>query len=252
MAVMKAASDASEWRRDRPRSVVFDCDSTLVGIEGINWLATDHRDEIAALTDAAMSGEIPLEEIYGRRLDIVRPALDHVLALADAYENTLIPDARDVVRALHDAGIAVYVISGGLELAVQRLASSIGIATERVRAVAVEFDVRGCYTGYDESSPLARSGGKREVVEQWQPPLARPVWLIGDGTTDLEAKPAVDVFIAFTGVVEHREVRAHADFVITERSLAPVVALCMGEDEPTRSPGRELYRRGRQLLGFTE
>ncbi|HEX7918943.1 MAG TPA: hypothetical protein VF454_06025, partial [Gemmatimonadales bacterium] len=59
----------------RFRTVVLDVDSTLTGIEGIDWLAA-RRDpgtaaQIAALTGRAMNGEVPIESLYGRRLDLV-------------------------------------------------------------------------------------------------------------------------------------------------------------------------------------
>ena len=54
------------------RFVFFDVDSTLVTIEGIDVLA-DGNPEIAKLTDAAMNGEIPLDQVYARRLEMIRP-----------------------------------------------------------------------------------------------------------------------------------------------------------------------------------
>ena len=81
----------------RYRCVIFDCDSTLSTIEGIEVLAAAHREEVAALTDAAMRGEIPLEQVYGRRLDLVRPTRDAVAALGRRYVETLVPDAAEVV-----------------------------------------------------------------------------------------------------------------------------------------------------------
>src|SRR5690606_23891673 len=55
------------------RSIVFDCDSTLVSVEGIDELAGAHKEAVQALTDAAMEGSVPLDEVYGRRLEIIRP-----------------------------------------------------------------------------------------------------------------------------------------------------------------------------------
>jgi len=57
----------------RFRTVLFDCDSTLSAIEGIDELAVHCRDDVEQLTDAAMRGRIPLEEVYGRRLRLVQP-----------------------------------------------------------------------------------------------------------------------------------------------------------------------------------
>src|SRR5690554_6287884 len=81
-------------------SIVFDCDSTLAAIEGIDELAGDRIAEVRALTDAAMQGEIPLEDVYGRRLDIIRPDRDAVEALGRLYIARMVEDAADTVAAL--------------------------------------------------------------------------------------------------------------------------------------------------------
>lgn len=49
--------------------IVFDCDSTLCAIEGIDELARDHKVAVAALTDRAMAGELALQDVYAQRLD---------------------------------------------------------------------------------------------------------------------------------------------------------------------------------------
>ena len=53
-------------------SVVLDVDSTLCGVEGIDWLAQRRGGDVARrvreLTDRAMNGEIPLDSVYGERL----------------------------------------------------------------------------------------------------------------------------------------------------------------------------------------
>jgi hypothetical protein len=66
------------------RTVIFDCDSTLSALEGIEELASDHRREVETLTDAAMRGEVPLDEVYGRRLELIRPTRQAVEASSPA------------------------------------------------------------------------------------------------------------------------------------------------------------------------
>ncbi|MEJ2678987.1 MAG: hypothetical protein P8174_07935, partial [Gemmatimonadota bacterium] len=96
---------------------------------------------------------------------------------------------------------------------------------------------------FDSGSPLARAGGKAEVVRRWLPTLRRPVMLVGDGNTDLEAKPAVDLFVAFAGVAERESVTGKADVVVRSPSLAPVLPLALG-------PGGEgeTYARGTSFI----
>ena len=229
-------------------SVIFDCDSTLSAIEGIEELAHAHREEIARLTEAAMRGEIPLEDVYGRRLALVRPTRDQVNALGDRYVRTLVTDARETIAALLSENIEVRVMSGGIRQAVVTLALALGLTERAVAAVDVHFDDNGEYAGFDESSPLARSGGKRIVLERWLPELPRPIMLVGDGATDLEARPAADTFVAFTGVVERAVVVEAADAVVRTPSLAPVLVLALGGVAPRDAAARNVFDIGKSLM----
>jgi phosphoserine phosphatase len=229
-------------------SVIFDCDSTLSAIEGIEELAHAHREEIARLTEAAMRGEILLEDVYGRRLELVRPTRAQVDALGERYVRTLVTDARETIAALLAENIEVRVMSGGIRQAVVTLALALGLTERAVAAVEVHFDVNGEYAGFDESSPLARSGGKRTVLERWLPELPRPIMLVGDGATDLEARPPADTFVAFAGVVERPVVIEAADEVVRSPSLAPVVVLALGGVAPRDPAAREVFELGKTLM----
>ncbi len=236
----------------RARTVILDCDSTLSSIEGIDELATaSQRVEIARLTDEAMRGVVPLEAVYARRLDIVRPGRARVAALGARYVEMLVDDAESVVRTLREEGVAVRLLSGGLRPAVLVLADALGVAPHDVRAVDVHFDERGEYAGFDASSPLARTGGKLAVVQDWTPALPRPILLVGDGATDLEARPAVDRFVAYAGVISRPDVIAAADEVIASRSLAPLLPIALGHVAPSGPDARELYERGVRLRSPT-
>lgn len=203
-------------------SVVFDFDSTLSAVEGIDFIAGDRIEEVRALTRRAMSGEIPLEAVYGERLDLIRPTLADMDRLTARYVDALIPDASETISALRWLRKSVRVVSGGLLPPVVAAARVLGIRREEVAAVGLEFDSAGGYLDFDRDSPLARSGGKEEVIRAWN--LPRPSMLVGDGATDLEARPAVDLFVAFMGVEHRPAVAAAADLVISEPRLAPVLA----------------------------
>jgi phosphoserine phosphatase len=229
-------------------SVIFDCDSTLSAIEGIEELAHAHREEVARLTEAAMRGEIPLEDVYGRRLALVRPTRDEVDALGERYVRTLVTDARETIAALLAESIEVRVMSGGIRQAVVTLARALGLTERAVAAVEVHFDESGQYAGFDERSPLTRSGGKRIVLERWLPELPRPIMLVGDGATDLEARPPADRFVAFAGVVERPVVIDAADDVVRTPSLAPVLVLALGGVAPRDPVAREVFELGKSLM----
>ena len=72
------------------RLVFFDVDSTLVTIEGIDILGAGNP-EIARLTEAAMNGEVSLDDVYARRLEMIRPTRDASEALAQRYLDSIVP-----------------------------------------------------------------------------------------------------------------------------------------------------------------
>ncbi len=230
----------------RFRTVLFDCDSTLTAIEGIDWLGGG-RPELRELTDAAMAGRIPLEDVYRERIQLVRPGRDAVARLAADYLENAVDDAGEVIRALSRGGVDVHVVSGGLLSAVSMFAGALGLAGDSVHAVAVRFDERGEYAGFDEGSPLTRSHGKEALVRSLAPRLARPIMLVGDGITDLEAAPVVDLFVAYAGVVARDAVVDGAQVVIRSASLAPVLPLALTEHD-VHDDDRQLYRKGLELM----
>ncbi len=229
-------------------SVIFDCDSTLSAIEGIDELAGARRDAVSELTSAAMRGDVALEEVYGARLALIQPTRERVEALGQQYIDGLVPDAIAVVAALQQAGVVVRVMSGGLLPPVRALAAALGISARDVAAVDIHFDGDGTFAGYDAASPLARAGGKRDLLEHWARELPGPVMLVGDGATDLEAKAAADLFVAFAGFVDRPAVTAAAHIVVRACSLAPIYSLAVGTPPPASSTARPLFDRGRELL----
>jgi phosphoserine phosphatase len=197
-------------------SVVLDVDSTLCGLEGIDWLAGLRGSEVGAkvteLTNKAMRGRITLDAVYGERLALVQPARAEVDMLANLYVSSLAGGAARAVRRMRDAGRRVVLVSGGVREAILPVAQRVGIPETDVHAVALRFTSDGDYEGYDVASPLATAVGKRTVVES----LALPprVLAVGDGATDLAIRPVVDAFAAFTGFVRREAVVTDADVVV--------------------------------------
>lgn len=118
-------------------TLVFDCDSTLSAIEGIDELAGPRKAEIAALTERAMAGEVPLEAVYGRRLELLRPTREQVAALGQQYVAAALPHALELVRALKALRKRVCILSGGLRQAVFALADHLQIDSGDVFAVDI-------------------------------------------------------------------------------------------------------------------
>ncbi|MGI9658278.1 MAG: HAD-IB family phosphatase, partial [Gaiellaceae bacterium] len=190
--------------------VVFDCDSTLSSVEGIDVLAEGLglEEEIAALTDAAMAGEIDLSEIYAARLEMLQPTERAVASLRAAYKTHVVPDAHEVVAALQQIDINVYVVSGGLVEPVVEFAVHLGIDANNVRGVQTHYDELSgdwwCSDASDEKSfagfepsALTRPDGKPEVIRDLLAEASGLTMLVGDGASDAQAADAVDMFVGF-------------------------------------------------------
>jgi phosphoserine phosphatase len=204
--------------RSKYRFVFFDVDSTLVTIEGIDVLGNGNP-EVVRLTEAAMNGDIAIDEVYGRRLEIIRPTRKDVDTLGRQYLSSFVTGARETIAALREAGAHLHLVTAGIAQAIAPLAAELGIAPSNVHAVAVEFDETGRYAGFDRRSLLTRNGGKELVVRAVLSRSKGTSAFIGDGVSDLETKPVVDLFLGFGGVQIRERVEQNADVYVKEPTL---------------------------------
>lgn len=207
-------------------SVILDVDSTLCGIEGIDWLASRRGPDVAAeivrLTERAMEGAIALEAVYGERLALVRPTRAEVAQLARAYADALAPGARETIFRLRGEGVALALVSGGIRQAIRPLARELGFSEGSLHAVSISFDASGGFLGYDEKSPLATQHGKKDIGAMLK--LRRPSLAVGDGVTDAAMRESTNAFAAFTGFVRREPVVQAADYVVASfRELTDLV-----------------------------
>lgn len=171
-----------------------------------------------------MDGRTPLEDVYGERLHATRPSRSDLARIGARYVETRVEGAQEVFAELSRRGIVTGIVSGGLRPAVHVIAESLGVPHDRVHAVDVRFDETGAYAGFDEQSPLARAGGKIEVLGRsgFAP---RPLAFVGDGVTDLETKDVVDVFVGYGGVVRRDRVAAQAAYYLEGEDLRALLDL---------------------------
>jgi phosphoserine phosphatase len=206
--------------------ICFDCDSTLSSVEGIDELGRLRGPEIfaqvAALTEDAMNGKIKIEEIFGLRLAAIRPTRADAAEVGRLYVGNTEPSAKETIGRLSAMGWTSVIISGGFRQAIRPLADFLGI--ERVEAVDLFFEADGSYKGYDSGYPSSRSGGKVDIInrlrEEFRP---EKVVMVGDGVSDLETAPVVDLFVGYGGYATRERVKREAAAFVT--SLAAVPAL---------------------------
>ncbi len=225
--------------------IFFDCDSTLSAIEGVDELARMKGKDlrVGLLTQKAMDGDLDLAEVYGKRLQAIRPTRAQLAAIEQLYWDTLVPDAQAVIAALLYLGKRVFIISGGLAAPVRGLGARLGIPPQHVRAVELEFnELSGAWWKYYdqtavggasylayEHGPLTISAGKPDIVRD----LSRGMWgrklFIGDGVSDMHTRPVVDLFVGFGGVARREKVERGAEAFVIANSLAPILPIAIGE-----------------------
>ncbi len=206
-------------QQTKGRLLFLDCDSTLSAIEGIDELArlSDPAifDEVVNLTNAAMNGDVPLNQVFKKRMEIIRPSLEMVRIVSQCYLDHIVPGAEKLIQHAREQGWTPVILSGGFEPIIRPFADQLGI--EHVEAVPLYFDASGNYAGYGEDYPTTRNLGKNEIILQWKrATLPEKVIMIGDGTSDLETQPDVDLMIGFGGVVSRDKVKQGAGTWITQ------------------------------------
>ena len=181
--------------------IAFDCDSTLSAIEGVDELARLAGDDIfrqvEELTNQAMDGQIAIEEVFARRLDLIQPTREQCSQIGLMYLEQIEPTAKDAICKLQSLGWECLIISGGFAPCIELLARELDINI--IEAVPLHFHPDGSYAGFDADYPTTRNGGKPEILERIRRD-DRPdkLVMVGDGVSDLETTPVVDHFIGFT------------------------------------------------------
>ena len=208
------------------RHVFFDCDSTLVQIEGIVELARlkGKAEEIATVTEQAMSGQIELSEVFSKRLEIVQPSVRDLEILGRIYYENLTLGAESVVKQLQNMGKQVYILSAGYRLAIEILASFLGIPKTNIFAVDLQFTNDGEYRGLDTTQVLIKNTGKRDLLQSLGLDL-NTVAMVGDGANDLATQEVVKLFIGFQGGRINDWLQQRARVFVAGNSLLPVVDL---------------------------
>ena len=220
--------------RKRGKLLFIDCDSTLSTIEGIDELAHARGEEVFAkvveLTHAAMNGEIPITEVFPRRMEMIRPDREVCEAVTRQYMDTVVPGAAEFIQEVKLAGWLPIILSGGFAPLIKPLALQLGI--HHVEAVPLYLNEDGSYQGYGECYPTTRNLGKNEVIREWRDAmLPERVVMIGDGISDMETKPDVDVFIGFGGVVARPKVKEGSDYWVTNMNERSNLLAMMSGDE---------------------
>lgn len=204
------------------RLVVMDVDSTLIQDEVIDLLAerAGVLDEVAAITERAMRGEIDFAESLRSRVGLLEGLPEEALS-ETARRIRLTPGARTLCRTLRRLGFRVCLVSGGFREVITPLADQLEVDGLRANTLEIRD---GRLTGRVVGDIVDRQG-KRAALEEFARefgiPTARTI-AIGDGANDLDMLDAAGLGIAFNA---KPVVQAAADTTVNAPYLDSVLYL---------------------------
>ena len=192
--------------RRAKRLIVFDVDSTLIQGEVIEMLAerVGAGEAVAAITDAAMRGEIDFAESLHQRVATLAGLPAEVLDEVGA-ELELTAGARTTIRTLRRLGFHCGVVSGGFRQVIDPLAHELML--DFVAANELEI-VDGKLTGRVVGEVIDRAGkakALRDFAQQAGVPMEQTV-AVGDGANDIDMLNAAGLGVAFNAKPALREV----------------------------------------------
>jgi phosphoserine phosphatase len=202
--------------------IAFDMDSTLINIECVDEIAdaVGKKAEVAAITEAAMRGEIAdYKESLRLRVALLEGVSVHSMEEVYAQRLQLNPGAAELVGACKAAGLSTLLVSGGFTFFTDRIRDRLGIDHTRSNVLEVR---EGLLTGrmVEQSwGDICDGEEKKKMLLQTCAQLGlRPQQAIavGDGANDLPMMGASGLSVAYHA---KPAVRAQAMVAINEGGL---------------------------------
>ena len=185
------------------RLIAFDMDSTLINIECVDEIAdaAGRKAEVAAITEAAMRGEITdYKESLRQRVALLKGVTEEQVAQVYRNRLRLNPGAAELVLACKSAGLKVLLMSGGFTYFSDRLRDRLGLDFARSNLLEVED---GRLTGRivpQSWGDICDGAMKRETVLSTCSLIGcspSQAIAMGDGANDLEMMRAVGLSVAY-------------------------------------------------------
>ena len=120
--------------------IAFDMDSTLINIECVDEIAdaVDRKAEVAAITEAAMRGEITdFKDSLRRRVALLRGVTIADMERVYVERLRINPGAAELIAACKAAGLKVLLVSGGFTFFAERVRDTLGIDFMRANVLEV-------------------------------------------------------------------------------------------------------------------
>ncbi|HWP18867.1 MAG TPA: phosphoserine phosphatase SerB [Burkholderiaceae bacterium] len=187
--------------------IAFDMDSTLINIECIDEIAeaAGKKAEVAAITEAAMRGEITdFKESLRRRLALLAGTPASALEQVWRERVRLNPGATELVAAARDAGLKTLLVSGGFTYFADQVKERLGM--DRAKSNVLEI-VDGRLTGRVLGDIVDGEEKRRQLLALCAQVGCSPLQAIavGDGANDLPMMGEAGLSVAYHAKPKVRE-----------------------------------------------
>ena len=210
-------------RLEHMRLLAIDMDSTLITIECIDEVAdlAGVKAEVAAITAAAMAGELDYAQSLRRRVGLLQGLEEAALARVYAERLRLSPGAETLLAAVRSAGMKTLLVSGGFSYLTERLKARLGLDYSASNVIEIEDGrLSGRVIGdiVDAEGKAAALRARRDALG-----IARSeVIAIGDGANDLAMMAEAGMSIAYRA---KPVARSQADYALDHCGLDGVLNL---------------------------
>ena len=213
--------------------VVFDLDNVIIDGEGIDEIGklVNVEDQIAAITEQAMQGELNFETSIKQRVGLLEgAAVDDIKKLAD--EMPLMAGAEETVKSLKENGFDVIIISGSFDIIANTIKQKLPV-DEIFTNSLVSKD--GALTG-EVTGPLV-SGNKLDVLKEYIADAGYTLdecISVGDGANDISMIESAKYGIAFNAKPTLKE---NADIIVETRNLTDVLDVILNLNSKNTDEG---------------
>ena len=178
------------------RLLIADMDSTMITVECIDELAdyAGLKPQIAAITEAAMRGELDFEGALDARVGLLKGLDASVIDRCLAERVTIMAGAKTLVRTMKARGGRAVLVSGGFTRFAEPVAAEIGFD----RAIANVLEIEDGVLAGTVTWPIVGAAAKLETLEVESTHLPRSAVLaVGDGANDLPMIRAAGLGVAY-------------------------------------------------------
>ncbi len=216
--------------------VVFDLDNVIIDGEGIDEIGklVNVEDQIAAITEQAMQGELDFETSIKQRVKLLEGAsIKDIEALAEKMP--LVAGAEETIKSLKENGFDVAIISGSFDVIANTIKDKLNVDNIFTNSLGED---NGVLTG-EVFGPLV-TGSKLDVLSKFIDEAGYTLEeciAVGDGANDISMIESAEYGIAFNAKPALKQT---ADIIVETRNLTDVLDVILNLNPDNTEEGADM------------